>query len=112
MKAEILKYEMDFFDEEFCRSQNNLENRLSADFMEYGKSGRVYHRRDTIDALLGSQSRNIRIEGFELTALHEELFLVHYLSTHLEDHVKALRTSIWKREEGLLKMLFHQGTLV
>lgn len=112
MKAAILKYEMDFFDEGFCQSRNNLENRLSAGFVEYGKSGRVYHRRDTIDALHGSPSRNIRIEDFELTVHYEDLFIAHYLSIDLVDHSKALRTSIWKREEGLLKIFFHQGTLV
>lgn len=112
MKSMILKYEMDFFDAEFCRSRSNLENRLSVDFMEYGKSGRVYRRNDMIELLLDSPNRYIKIEDFELTALHEDYFLVHYLSINIDDHSKALRTSIWKREEGLLKMFFHQGTPV
>ena len=59
MKSMIMKYEMDFFDADFCHNRSNLENRLSVDFMEYGQSGKVYHRKHIIEFLLDSPNRNI-----------------------------------------------------
>ena len=48
----ILQYEKDFFSLNFCSSRVNLENRLTADFIEYGSSGAIYNRESIINALV------------------------------------------------------------
>jgi len=111
MNEKILQYEKDFFNINFCCSRENLENRLSKDFFEYGKSGVIHNRKSTINSLVSlTEDRRIEIINFELTALSESVLLVHYTSWHKDDDLYVLRTSIWKIEDGEWKMYFHQGT--
>jgi len=111
IKEMILQYEKDFFNLEFCSNRLNLENRLSKDFVEYGKSGCVYDRESTITALLDlSENRWIDITQFELTSLSENILLVNYISYDRSVNSHALRTSIWKKEDNAWKLYFHQGT--
>ena len=111
MKDLILQYEKDFFNAEFCSSMANLDGRFSKDFFEYGKSGSVYYRECSINALMGlSKDKQIEITQFELTPLSENVLLVHYISYNREDNSYALRTSIWKTEDSNWKLYFHQGT--
>ena len=111
MKETILQYEKDFFSAEFCKDIYRLENRLSTDFVEYGKSGDMYDRNTVIEALLNlTRDRDIEIHNFTIKPLHQDILLVHYLSYEKGTNQRALRTSIWKNEDNLWKMLFHQGT--
>jgi len=107
----ILKYENDFFSKDFCNIQENLENRLSKDFTEYGKSGTIHNRERTINALQSiTQDRDIEITNFTLTQLSENTLLARYTSHHKNPNTQALRTSIWKQENKQWKLYFHQGT--
>jgi len=111
MKEQILNYEKDFFKQSFCGDIRNLEKRLSKDFYEYGKSGLVYDRAIVINHLNNlPNDRQIEILKFEMTQLSECVLLVNYISHHEDDNSYALRTSIWKNEEGTWKLFFHQGT--
>ena len=111
LESMILQFEKDFFDAEFCSSRVNLENRLSVDFHEYGKSGVIHNRDRTIDMLLNLQNnRDITINNFSATLLDENVVIVHYLSHETNTAQYTLRTSIWKFEDGFWKMFFHQGT--
>jgi len=111
MKDLLLQYEKDFFNAEFCGSRANLETRLSKDFIEYGKSGSIHDRESTIRALMDlSEDKQIEIAQFEITALDDEIVLVHYTSYDKDENSYSLRTSIWKIEGGNWKIYFHQGT--
>jgi hypothetical protein len=112
MEKLILQYEKDLFSAKFCKNRLNLESRLSKNFIEYGKSGYIYDRESTINALMNLQEdKQIEIMQFELIELNENILLVHYISHHKEDDSYALRTSIWKNEDDKLKLYFHQGTV-
>ena len=111
LESMILQFEKDFFDVDFCCNKINLENRLSVNFYEYGKSGVIHDRDRTINMLLKMQNnRNITIDNFSATLLDENVILAHYLSYDIDSEQYALRTSIWKQEDDLWKMFFHQGT--
>lgn len=110
LKKLLYQYEQDFFLMKFCRRRENLEERLHKDFMEYGKSGRIFHREETIEEL--SQltiDRDIKIMNFHCTILNDKTAVVHYISLH-NDNTKVLRTSIWREEAGKWQLYFHQGT--
>ena len=112
MKNQILQYEKDFFSKAFCSIRENLENRLSKDFIECGKSGFVYDRESTINSLYGlSGDRNIEILQFNLTVLSESIVLARYISHHKDSNLYALRASLWKFEDNTWKLFFHQGTI-
>ena len=111
MKNLILQYEKDFFRLEFCKNRKNLESRLSKDFLEYGKSGSVYNRDDSISRLMKLPKDNlIEIIQFELNTLSDSVLLARYISHHKENNSYARRTSIWKIEDNEWKLYFHQGT--
>jgi len=111
MNEKILQYEKDFFSFKFCSNRANLENRLAKDFFEYGKSGMIHTRENTINSLASlTEDRRIEIINFELTVLSEDVLLVHYTSWHKDDDLYTLRTSIWRYEDGEWKLYFHQGT--
>ena len=111
LEGAILKYEQDFFNVDFCCNKDNLENRLCVDFFEYGTSGKIHSREEIISSLLNMrENRDIIIYNFSALMLNENIIIAHYLSHEETTKKYALRTSIWKREETLWKMFFHQGT--
>ena len=112
MKELILSYEKDFFSKSFCNNIKNLENRLSKEFYEYGKSGSVYDRAAVIKSLNNLPSdRQIEILEFKLTELSECVLLANYITHHKDNNSYVMRTSIWKIEEKIWKLFFHQGTI-
>lgn len=107
----ILQYEKDFFDAEFCRIKDNIENRIGLDFCEYGKSGTIHKRSDVVNSLANMQNnRDIEIYNFSAITLNKNIVIAHYFSHDKITNQYALRASIWKQEDTLWKIFFHQGT--
>lgn len=86
--------------------------------MEFGKSGRVYDKQVTIDALAGESVSGAsivpQVTDFSVVALSNEVVLVRYRSvrTTVSDarrRFETLRSSIWKLDSGRWQMVFHQG---
>jgi len=76
---------------------------LDEEFVEFGKSGRAYDRRLTIEALRGDDSEFVpEVRDFRV--------LVTYRSGRGD--VFALRCSIWRLNAGKWRMTFHQGTAI
>ena len=92
-------------------SVTELERLLTEDFREFGASGTIYDRAAIID-LLTQESRTtftpIEISEFATRKLGEDAALVTYRSKR-GDAVR-LRSSVWRRENGSWRMMFHQGT--
>ena len=112
----LLRNERNLLDREFCRDRCRIEQLLADDFTEYGQSGTVYHKKDTIDVLYNGRISNIEIRGFEVKTLGTHTAMVHYIAHEqaagFEQSIGAasLRTSIWRFEEDAWKLLFHQAT--
>jgi hypothetical protein len=107
----LLQYETNLMDPEFCRDRDGLSSLLSADFTEYGRSGRIYDRDTTIRILMNAGCRDIKIRGFSVKCLSRDAAEVHYIASEKgEATLKSLRTSIWIKEDGRWKLRFHQGT--
>ena len=81
---------------------------LSADFREFGSSGRIWSRAEILDAMADDLPHEILSRDFECQILSPALALVTYLSETLTR--TALRSSLWRLEDGTWRMLFHQGT--
>lgn len=91
-----------------------LGNILADDFIEYGSSGRVYDKQQVIKALQVETGVNISLMEFKLILLCHGVVLATYRTIHYSEAEVglryALRSSIWKHDEGCWKMVFHQGT--
>lgn len=88
------------------------ETRFAPDFFEFGRSGRVYSRKQIILSEAGEIQAKLPLENLSIRLLDENTAHVTY-NSHVEyngvvEH--ARRTSIWSRGEEGWVMRFHQGT--
>lgn len=90
---------------------------LADDFMEFGSSGRSFTKA-TIIELLKHETVDLRVnvENFQSRELGPGVVLVTYISSKpvgIEGKtLRALRSSIWKFQQGSWQMVFHQGTII
>ena len=89
-----------------------MERILAPGFFEFGRSGRVYSREDT----LGIPARPIdaTLEDCNVRPLSPDVAQVTYTSveTYREEEQVANRSSLWSRTEDGWHLLFHQATPV
>jgi len=82
---------------------------LTDDFVEFGRSGRVYDKLRTIELLSGDDNElRPEVRDFQVRSLSHNVVLVTYRSGRGDRF--ALRSSIWQLSEGKWRMTFHQGT--
>jgi len=89
--------------------------RLLADsFREFGSSGREYDKKEIIAALRVEPSCQLSLQDFRTVPLSQEVVLVTYRATRRSadsgNVSHSLRCSIWKRQNGIWQVVFHQGT--
>lgn len=103
---EIRKLEERLLEAEVRASAAELDALISADFVEFGSSGRVYDKQATVSALAASAETTAAssIAEFHLRVLSADVVLATYRTE------SSLRSSIWRREGGAWRIVFHQGT--
>jgi hypothetical protein len=102
------------------RASAQAVSRLLADeFVEFGASGRVYDKAQTVAALAEEQKLGPVVppiaSGFRMSLLAEGVALVTYQTERRPADgpiTRSRRSSIWKQKEGRWQMVFHQGTPV
>ncbi len=111
---ELEKLEEDLWRSEVRFDLKCMEEILAPDFIEFGRSGRVYTKADTI----GIPSQPINAEhplaNFKARLLDANVAQVTYISvvsyeTGIE---RARRSSIWSRTQDGWELRFHQGTAI
>ena len=86
---------------------NYLDNIISDNYLEIGKSGKKFTKEDVINELINlKEDRNIKIIDFTCDKLSDNTYMVHYITMNNND--KIFRTSIWQDN----KILFHQASLL
>ena len=108
MGEEILKLEKNFFDITYINNEEYLNKIIHDNFLECGKSGIIFNKKDTINFLLKcTENRKIEIKNYSCNKIDLNTYLVHYETN--ASNKTTFRTSIWIKEENL-KLIFHQGT--
>jgi hypothetical protein len=82
-------------------------------FREYGSSGREYDAAAVLDALLKPGRAEIRFEDFRAVLVARDVVLLTYVSHAAPGRGwkrPARRSSLWRREAGAWRIVFHQGT--
>lgn len=89
-----------------------MERILSADFVEFGRSGRVYDRAAIVAAPRGSIDAVLPLPDFAARLISPDVALVTYNSLVTYDGVveQGRRSSIWSRTADGWGLRFHQGT--
>jgi hypothetical protein len=104
-------------EEELWREETRFDIRrmealLAPDFVEFGRSGRVYRREDTLAVPRGPIDAVLPLPGFRARSLSPDIAQVTYDSAVTYGGVlqHARRSSIWSRTEASWVLRFHQGT--
>ena len=88
------------------------ERVLAPGFFEFGRSGRVYSREDTLG--IAARPIDATLRDFDARLLSPDIAQVTYTSveTYGGEEQVANRSSFWSRTENGWQLLFHQATPV
>jgi hypothetical protein len=94
--------------------RDHMNEVLAPDFLEFGRSGRVYRREDTLDVPAQRIDVTLPLGKFAVRSIAADVALVTYVSevTYGEVNEVANRSSLWSRHAGGWRIRFHQGTPV
>ena len=95
--------------------RDHMNEVLAPDFLEFGRSGRVYRRQDILDDLHPQPiDATLPLASFAVRSITADVALVTYVSEVTYGEVKevANRSSLWSRHAGGWRIRFHQGTPV
>ena len=114
VQAELIALEPIFHHPELGTTRETYESMTEAQFWEVGASGRRYSRESIVQTLLERYSKPYEDEwetkDFFCQELAEQLYLLTY--TLLQGPIVTRRTTIWRRDAGRWRIVFHQGTVV
>jgi hypothetical protein len=89
-----------------------MEEVIAPDFFEFGRSGRIYQRADTLGAAYQPLDAVLPLPDFKVRLLNADTAQVTYNSAVTSNGVVdyGRRSSIWSRTERGWVLRFHQGT--
>jgi hypothetical protein len=110
LAAQLENLERELHDPNIRRSPR-VEELLAEDFVEFGRSGRIYNKAQILQALSSESAEHITSAEYKVNSLAPGVALVTYKSHRpAREEVYTLRSSIWRRHGSTWKMIFHQGT--
>ena len=111
--TELLAHLRELEERLFTAGLDELEKLLADDFSEIGSSGRLYDKEQAISLLTGGHLNPFTATDFSLRPLVPGLVLLSYRTdTKTSPPITALRSSIWRLQNGKWQITFHQGTIL
>lgn len=106
------RLEEELWREETRFDAQRMNELIAHDFLEFGRSGRVYQRQDTLAVARQTIDAVFPLPEFRVRLLNENIAQVMYNSAVTYDGVVeyARRNSIWSRTTSGWVLRFHQGT--
>ena len=106
------RLELELWRAETRFDRKRMDEVIAPDFFEFGRSGRIYQREDTLAIPGGTINAVIPLPDFNARLLHPDVAQVTYNSAVTYDGVvqRARRSSIWSRTPDGWMLRFHQGT--
>ena len=93
----------------FC--QEYMNRLLSFDFFEFGLSGRIYHREETLSIPPQEINARLPLKDFSVHVVDTNVFLVTYVSeVYYNKLERGNRSSLWLKTPAGWRLRFHQGT--
>ena len=111
-RAALERLEEELWREETRFDRKRMGEIIAPDFLEFGRSGRVYQREDSLAVSRQAIDAVLPLPDFAARLLHPDIAQVTYNSAVTYDGVvqHARRSSIWSRIPGGWVLRFHQGT--
>jgi len=108
-EAELVELEHALWRAETRFDRTFMERTLADDFSEFGRSGRVHTRADTLG--VAGDTIQATLRDIEVDRVTDDVALVTYVSeVQTEQLHVANRASLWVRRDGRWQLRFHQGT--
>lgn len=104
IEDEIQELERSLMTTEVRSSAERLDPLLSQDFMEFGSSGRVYTKEQSISIAMTNARIQTSLLDFRATIIASDVVFTTYRAAG------SLRSSLWRSETDGCRMFFHQGT--
>jgi hypothetical protein len=101
---EIFALEQSLLRPEVRSAPETVARLLSDEFIEFGQSGRLYTKEQLLEALPGLATPSATISDFRIVLIATDVMLATYRCGD------TLRSSLWRREAGQWRLVFHQGT--
>jgi hypothetical protein len=112
--AQLERLERLLMDPAVRRDRARVAELLAEEFTEFGASGRVWTREAILDLLATEEYTPPVVEKFSCRELAEDVALATYRAVRTDAATGAravtLRSSVWVRQSGAWRMVFHQGT--
>jgi glyoxylase I family protein len=107
VRDELLRLESALASRDPAGVGGGLMSLIAEDFVEFGRSGRVWTSRSIRELLEVPPGRPVSIEDFEVAELGDGVVLATYL---VPGRPSVNRSSIWVHRDGRWLLRFHQGT--
>ncbi len=111
--------ELEILEESLWKSEtrfdrNYMNKILTPDFFEFGRSGKIYRREDTLGVLAQHIEAKFPLKDFVVRPITDEVVQVTYVSEVADQGQTDFgnRSSIWMKTGEGWKLRFHQGTPV
>ncbi|QHE51489.1 DUF4440 domain-containing protein [Pontibacillus sp. HMF3514] len=113
VKEEIYALETKLLKPETRASRDELDQLLADDFFEFGSSGHSFDKENVLNRLpKAKQAEGFSLTNFDARLLASDVVLTTFKTYKASKDQYALRSSIWKKNNGRWQMTFHQGTLI
>ena len=111
--------ELEDLEQSLWRAETRFDIKLmdqifSADFFEFGRSGRVYGRQECLNVESQPIDARLPLENLRVRLISPDVAQVTYVSSVTYDGIEELanRSSIWTRAGNGWQLRFHQGTAI
>ncbi len=110
----LLKLEMSLWIEETRNNKEFLDKILHIEFMEFGKSGKVFYKKDILEDTSTKINAVFPFDNLNVKNISENTYLITYVAKNKSNDkvIETNRSSIWIGDSENIQMIFHQGTLV
>ncbi len=109
----LYELEMSLWKPQTRFDRDYMDNLLTEDFFEFGRSGRTYRREEVLSAPMQAIDINLPLTEFQLHKVGPDVVLVTYVSEVQYEQLEiGNRSSLWVRKNDGWKLRFHQGTVV
>ena len=112
--TELKCLETSLLQPELRQSPQDLATLLAEDFVEFGSSGQIFDKPQTIATLQTAAIAPVALMDFQARALATDVVLVTYRAIRLhlvtQQNIHSLHSSVWKLLDERWQIVFHQGT--
>lgn len=108
---ELYSNEMELLEPSVRADPVRVRELIHNDFIEFGSTGRVYNKKILVEMLRSERPSSVVIRDFMVRQLSSDTALVTYRTVGHTGQ-GARRSSVWVRQDGVWRMVFHQGTRI